>query len=341
MHRTRPWFSLVVLAVLALVAATPRAARAQQTPEQVRDRLAYLQQQERIVLEHRNWWVEKLGDPDLFLLPLDTRTPWTNQRSMPRIMQRAMVMQLANHLGAVYVAIRMPNPPTIDELIRDAEEQSATLKEVFRTTILPAFDRDLDGIRSEFNALMQQRTRPGQTPPIAPAGRAWYFRRPVIGADRTNADFTLLDSDATETGGYVQVRGRVPSTNCFETWQMKWTFGQNVSRLQEGMEVPVTLEAQLVSTPCPSPLASFIAMGGGGTERIIMNSAPSPVLQGAIAESSHRAAADGRTRYGTTTATLKVERNPAQSNAWTLFRLQVYMPGQFWVVGYVYLAGGG
>jgi hypothetical protein len=340
MRRLRLRLSIVAAALAAAIAA-PRPAHPQD-PDALRARLAQLQQQETVILEHRNWWATVLRDPDALLLPADATTPWTSQHTMPRLMRRRDAIELANRIASALIAMRVWPPTTADDLMRDAEDQSNILKEAFRQGLMPTFERDLQAVRDEFQRLMQQRTHAGQAPPIAPPGRAWYFRRPVIGADRTGPDFTLLDSDADENGGHVQVRGRVPSTNCFETWDMRWKFGQNVSRLQQGMQIPVTLEVQLASAPCPSPLASFIAVGGSTTERIISTSAPSPVPpQGAIVEEGPRAAADGRTRYATTSALLKVEANPGQSNAWTMFRLQVYMPGQFWVVGYLYLAGGG
>jgi hypothetical protein len=323
-----------------MLAGVPRASRAQDA-ERVRARLAWLQQQESIILEHRNWWLARLRDPDSFLLPMDPEFRWDNDKARPRFVRRSDVIDQANRLAAAYLAMRIPRPFTAAELIQDAERQSAAVKQIFEQTLIPAFERDLQVVRDEFNALMPQRTVERQAPPIAPSGRAWYFRRPLIGFDQTNPDFTILDSNADEKGGYIQARGRVQASNCFETWQMKWTFGQDVSRLQAGMQIPVTLEAQLVSAPCPSVLQSYIGAGSGRTEQFIMNNAPSPVLESAMVEQGERAGANGSTRYGTARATIRVERNPGQSNAWTLFRLIVWVPGQFWVVAYMYLAGSG
>lgn len=336
-HSVNFWLIVLALPMLTFVPHTSHG----QDAEQIRARLAWLQQQESVILEHRNWWLARLRDPEVMLVPWDATFRWENEMTRPRFVRRSDLVEQANRIAVAYAAMRVPEAFTAAEMIQESERQSAAIKQIFEQTLIPAFERDLKAVRDEFNALLPQRTVERQLPPIAPSGRAWYFRRPVIGADQTNADFTLLDSDADAKGGYVQVRGRVPSTNCFETWQMKWRFAQDVSRLQAGMQIPVTLETQLVSAPCPSPLQSYIAAGSGRTENFIMNNAPSPVLEGAMAEQGDRAGADGRTRYGTAQAMIKVERNPGQSNAWTLFRFSVWMPGQFWIVAYMYLAGAG
>jgi hypothetical protein len=84
------------------------------------------------------------------------------------------------------------------------------------------------------------------------------------------------------------VRGRVPSTNCFETWEARWKFA-----------------------------GTYVALGGGRTEQLIMNCAPSPVLQGAIAEEGPRAQANGQTRQGTASAVLKVTASPGHGTRTT------------------------
>lgn len=329
---------------LAMLAAFPGAGRlaSAQDPNQLRARLEYLQQQERTILDQRNWWQAQIRDPEVFLLPADPNTPWYNDRRLPRLMRREAVQEVSGRLISAFVAMRVFSPPTMQELMRDAELQSAEMKNAFQSGLLPAFDRDLQAVRDEFQQLMPRRTQAGQAPPIAPAGRAWYFRRAVFGTDLPNPDFTLLDHDADESGGRVQVRGRVERTNCFETWEMRWKFANSVARLQVGTDVQVSLETQLVSAPCPSPLGSYIAMGGGNQERVILGNAPSPEpVSGALKEEGGRAQADGRTRYGRSSAVVRVLGNPSQSNAWSVFRFQIYMPGQPWVVGYLYLAGGG
>lgn len=332
--------SLVIL--FGLCAAGIDAPLPAQDPQQLRARLEHLQEQERRILDHRAWWIAQLRDPDVLLLPYNPRADWEPERNLPRMMRRTAAWEMAQRMEAAFIAMRHPNPATAQELMRHADEQSQAMKESFEKALLPALERDLQAVRTEFQQLMQQRTQQGQTPSVGPAGRAWYFRRAVVGADQQHPDFTLIDEEADENGGKLQVRGRVPSTNCFETWEMRWRFGQNVSRLQQGMVIPVALETQLVSAPCPSPLGSFISVGGAGTERFILNSAPSPVpVAAACIEEGPRAQADGRTQYGSANAVIRVQGNPGQSNAWTVFRLQIYMPGHFWAVGYIYLAGGG
>jgi hypothetical protein len=313
-----------------------------QTPDEIGPLLSQLQQQEEIILDHRNWWLAQLNNPDVLFLPVapDMSAPF-GPFNPPVLLDRASAWEQAQRLSVAYTAMRMTNPPTAQALMQEMEDASRRMKDGVYAALYPAFESDLRAVRDEFQRLMGMRTQQGQTPTVGPAGRAWYFRRTVVGADQTNPDFQLLEQEADESGGHVLVSGRVPSTNCFETWEMSWRFGADVSRLEEGMQIPVTLQVRLTSAPCPSPLGSFIAVGGGPTERVIMNEAPSDQFQGAVEEQGDRCSANGSQGYATTQATLTVRGNPGQSNAWTVFRLQAYMPGQFWVIGYLYLAGGG
>lgn len=328
---------LVTCAVLAL-SSLPSILRAQYQ-NQIRARLEYLQQQERIILDERNWWLARIRDDNILFLPPAPGSVWAVDRFM---VARAATVELARHVSAAYTAMRASRVPPPQMLMDEVERTSRDMKARHERELLPAFERDLASVRNDFNRLMASRDAANQTPRTGPPGRAWYFRRAVVGADRTGAEFQLLDYDANETGGRVQVSGRVTNMNCRETWELSWSFGGSVARLQAGQQIPVTLHSQLVSAPCPSAIGTYIGVGGSTLERVIANQAPSPLpWQGAVEETGPRAEANGTNRSSTTNAMLTVRGNPVQSNSWTYFRLQVYMPGQFWVVGYIYLAGGG
>lgn len=327
----------------ALLAATgfPLAAHGQ-VPQDTRGRLEYLQQQERSILDLRNWWAAMARNPDMLLLPNVAPAIWMTQRTLLNPVPRALAWEMAQRQAGAWVAMRQAGTTTPQQIMDDAEQRSRGVKESIERGLLPAYERDLQRVRDEFQQLMARRERPEDSPRTGPAGRAWYFRRAVVGTDRPVPGFELLDSDATESGGFLQFRGKVTNMNCEETWEARWKFGGQISRMQQGMQVPITLEVQLTSRPCPSALGTFIGLGGSTEERVIMAEAPSTVYHaGAIGESGPRAEANGTQAYSTTSGLLTVGGNPGQSNAWTFFRLQIYMPGQAWVVGYIYLAGGG
>lgn len=331
------------LLVWALASATgfPLVAHAQDQ-SQVRARLEYLQREERSILDLRNWWAAQARDPETLLLPNVPPAVWHTQRTLLNPVPRALAWEMAQRQAGAWVAMRQVGTSTPQQIMEDAERRSRETKESIVRQLLPGFERDLQRVRDEFQQLMARRERPEDTPRVAPAGLAWYFRRAVVGTDKPMPGFELLDSEATESGGFAQVRGKVTNMDCSETWEVRWKFGGQISRMQQGMQVPVTLEVQLSSPPCPSALGTYIGMGGSTEERVIMNDAPSTVYHGgAIQESGPRAEANGTQRYATTTNLLTVGGNPGRSNAWTVFRLQIYMPGQTWVVGYIYLAGGG
>ena len=339
-HRSAIVAVLVKCAIIFDVGSTP-TLRAQ-TPDEVRARLAYLQQQEQIILDQQNWWLSRLNDGEVLFLPATPDMHFVSAVfGAPILVDRASAWDQAQRLAVAYIAMRATNPPTAQQLMAEMEEASRRMKDAVYNTLNPFFERDLQATRDEFQRYMGLRTEQGQTPTPGPAGRAWYFRRAVVGADNTGVNFQLLDYEANESGGRVQVRGRVQNSECFETWEMSWSFGGDISRLQEGMVIPVTQNVRLVSAPCPSALPSYIDVGGSTLEHVIANQAPSDVFQGAVEEQGQRCAANGSQGFATTQASLVVRGNPGQSNAWTLFRLQIYIPGQFWVVGYLYLAGGG
>lgn len=339
-HRSRHLRG-VMLAALLSVTWVPRAAIAQ-NQDPLRTRLEQLQRDERAILDLRAWWSQRARDPELLLLPNGPPSAWHTQPALLNPVTRAQAWEMAQRQAGAWVAMRQGGMPTPQLLMQDSERRSAEVKASIERELLPRFERDLENVRSEFQRLMATRERPEQTPRVAPGGLVWYFRRAVVGADKVEPGYELLDSDANESGGYAQVRGPVQNSGCYETWELRWSFGGQISRLQKGMEVPVTLQAQLTSAPCPSVIQTFIATGGSTMERVIAKEAPSTVLHaGAILESGPRAAANGTDRFVTTSNLLTVGGNPGQSNAWTYFRLQLYMPGQFWVVGYIYLAGGG
>jgi hypothetical protein len=327
---------------LAAQDSRARLEQQQRDAEARRARIAFLQQRERNILQTRNWWVAQARDPNVIFILQPSASPFGfDPAYLPLVQSRSAVWEQLQNWSVTGMVLLLQSQATAQQLMQRFDEQSQTLKEQVEQQLSPRFDSQLDGVRAEFAQLMSQREQPYEGPRTGPSGRAWYFRRALVGADQTRPGFQLLESDADEAGGRVQVRGRVPDTNCSETWELSWRFGVQISRLTAGMTIPVQMQAQLVSAPCPSPLGTYINAGSSLTERFIMAQPPSNQLQGAIDEGQQQAVANGRSRVGTMNGTFTVRGNPGQSNSWTLFRFTIYMPGQSWQVGYIYLAGPG
>jgi len=327
---------------LAAQDARARLEQQQRDADARRARIAFLQERERSILQIRNVWIARANDPNLIFIPHPSASPFGfDPRYLPLVQSRSAVWEQLQNWSVTTMVLLLQNQASAQELMQRFDLQSEALREQLQRQLIPQFERQLDGVRAEFAQLMPQREQPFEGPRTGPSGRAWYFRRALVNADRTNAGFQLLESDADETGGRVQVRGPVPSTNCSETWELSWRFGVQISRLTAGMTIPVQMQAQLVSAPCPSALGTYINAGSSITERFIMAQAPSNQLQGAIEEGQEQAAANGRSRFAAMNGTFTVRGNPGQSNSWTLFRFTIYMPGQSWQVGYLYLAGPG
>jgi hypothetical protein len=330
----------VALAALSMVAAGPVSA-------QQDARLQELRTQEARILAERAWWQALLDDPERLLMPRFDQPPFSDddEATMPIIIRRADAAEFATHYMIMLAVMRHQPFRESSRFVLELGNLSRHLKEGYRATLMPQFEQDLQYVRQEMQRLtgVPPQPQPVVPPPVGPAGRAWYFRRAIIQptTEPTLAGFEILDSDASPTGGHIQVKYTV-SRGCDETYDMTWTFGGDVSRLRAETRIPVTLTVNLSGRSCNSGLGSSLAVTSPTVENFLIRQAPSDQPEwGAFSSTDIRAAAQGNGVHSSTvTTTIMVNHDPRISNGWAMFRLYAYVPGQFVTIAYLYMAGG-
>jgi hypothetical protein len=315
------------------------AAVSGQDPAQRSAQLKDLRAREARILEERAWWLAVLDDPERLLLPRIDQDPANPEWPMPMVVRRSDAIELIAHWTLLH-AVTSRQQFSHSRSLAEFANLSVELKRQYREELLPSIDDELQRVRQQAQSLAGDPSRPDQ---VAPPGRAWYFRRAIVRptTEPTLAGFELLDSEAGPNGGYVLVKYRV-SRDCDETYKMTWTFGSDVSRLRAETRIPVTLTVKLIGKSCNSGLGSTLGLASPPVENFLIREAPSNQHEwGAFSPQDARAMALGNGPHeGTTTTSIVVNHDPKSSNGWALFRLYVYVPGQFVTIGYLYLAGG-